>query len=616
MMIDLDSFAFPQAVEETDESPPDGDDGADPKAGAKAKSKAKAKAKGQSKAKAKAKAPRGKAAAQASADSPDQEGAAPTKRRPKAKSKSKLDKQEAQLEAGTPESLRQALGQNVAHEDDETPAKSKRPRYRQATERTADGGRIEVEVLCIHCRKSNETARQSSLAGFFGKAAAAAAAAAAAPTKKPGWPHPVVIEIDDAAPTTEGGTDAKSFPKKNEESSTLDETQSPCPNGANRSEKEKDQDQAQDNNEEITKPKSAEPGLDQVVQNEDSDVLPAVADPSSPSPSDTLNSAALVDASISVLAASEALPLVQVAPPIQPSGSQGPSVYSHGSAKEGEGSTSFLYCSRCLAPMHDARYGSIDPEKRGAGSGKQRASCPLASALKRYKQQAVTTSASWELTDTQALSIMREPCCLCKAEPDLIRGIPTGITRLRNNNGQRSMGPYSVGNTAPACATCNMIKGAHRLEHVRELCRHIATFRKLGDFGSFPDRFVNNTSKRSRSAYLADHKTHALTNAQFNKIVEQPCHYCGKEPQKGVHYNGLDRLDNSVRVYTESTCVSCCGTCNMAKGRHSEALFLSKCAEIARVAIELDGGEGLKPQDEGAREAVAMSPANSGASSL
>jgi len=239
----------------------------------------------------------------------------------------------------------------------------------------------------------------------------------------------------------------------------------------------------------------------------------------------------------------------------------------------------------------------------------------LAAALKRYKQQAVQTCAQWGLTDSQALALMRQPCVLCGSEPDLVRGVPNGITRLRQNNGERSMGPYSVSNTATACAACNMMKGCHTLEAVRDISRHIASHRGCGDFGSFPDRFVDNTSKRSRSCYLADHKTHALTNEQFNKIVEQPCHYCGKKHEKGKHYNGLDRLDNSVRVYTESTCVSCCGTCNMAKGRHSEALFLQKCQQIAEHALRLSTDEGAdacgaapieRPMEERAEDGIAV----------
>ena len=36
-------------------------------------------------------------------------------------------------------------------------------------------------------------------------------------------------------------------------------------------------------------------------------------------------------------------------------------------------------------------------------------------------------------------------------------------------------------------------------------------------------------------------------------IVSQPCYYCGKESVDG-HFNGLDRLDSSVRVYTTTSC--------------------------------------------------------------
>eukprot|EP00747_Dinoflagellata_sp_TGD_P220515 gnl/TRDRNA2_/TRDRNA2_92487_c0_seq4.p1 gnl/TRDRNA2_/TRDRNA2_92487_c0~~gnl/TRDRNA2_/TRDRNA2_92487_c0_seq4.p1 ORF type:complete len:211 (+),score=26.62 gnl/TRDRNA2_/TRDRNA2_92487_c0_seq4:29-634(+) len=188
------------------------------------------------------------------------------------------------------------------------------------------------------------------------------------------------------------------------------------------------------------------------------------------------------------------------------------------------------------------------------------------------------------------MALMRAPCSLCGHKADPMLGFANGITRLRNNDGQRSMGPYTMENTATACTACNMIKGCHRLEEVRAICRHIATHRGLGDFGRFPEVFADNTSRPSRSRYLAAHKTHALTNEQFAEIVAMPCHYCGKPQEPGKHFNGLDRLDNSVRIYTASTCVSCCGTCNMAKGRHSEELFLQKCEEVARHAMSAERG--------------------------
>ena len=80
------------------------------------------------------------------------------------------------------------------------------------------------------------------------------------------------------------------------------------------------------------------------------------------------------------------------------------------------------------------------------------------------------------------------------------------------------------------------------------------------EFGRYPNRFRDNTSKRSRSCYVTQSsthtKTHALSNAAFAAIVARPCHYCGKRSDPPRHHNGLDRLDSSVRVYTEARVAS------------------------------------------------------------
>lgn len=175
---------------------------------------------------------------------------------------------------------------------------------------------------------------------------------------------------------------------------------------------------------------------------------------------------------------------------------------------------------------------------------------------------------------------MRSPCSACGFKAT---EYGNGITRLtkREAGVHKGMGPYSSENTAPACSRCNLMKGYHSLDTFTNICRHIATHQGLGYFGLFPDNFVNNTSRRSRSSYLTATKTHSLTNEQFNAIVSQPCHYCGKESTPPKHYNGLDRLDSTVRVYKKGTCVSCCGTCNVAKWRFSEDRFLAQCRKVA-----------------------------------
>eukprot|EP00971_Amphidinium_carterae_P233448 4633199-Amphidinium_carterae.1 len=255
------------------------------------------------------------------------------------------------------------------------------------------------------------------------------------------------------------------------------------------------------------------------------------------------------------------------------------------------GSPSMATCGRCRRSLV-IQHLSVGKEKRVATV----AGCPLKRRLKQYKAQAQQTSAKWELADDEAFAFMRRPCVLCGAPPDLERGHPNGLTRLRTDKACFGMGPYAAGNVATACTTCNMVKGIHTLKEARQICRHIATARGLGDFGRFPRRFRDNISRKSRSSYIGDTsrksrkgtpaaKTHCLSNEQFKEIVSKPCHYCGKESDPPRHYNGLDRLDNSLRLYTAENVVSCCSTCNMAKGRFTEDVFLEHCRLISLHAL-------------------------------
>ncbi len=51
-----------------------------------------------------------------------------------------------------------------------------------------------------------------------------------------------------------------------------------------------------------------------------------------------------------------------------------------------------------------------------------------------------------------------------------------------------------------------------------------------------------------------------ISEAEFDLITDEDCHYCGK---KGP--NGIDRVDNS-QGYIKTNCVSCCKHCNYVKG--------------------------------------------------
>lgn len=253
-------------------------------------------------------------------------------------------------------------------------------------------------------------------------------------------------------------------------------------------------------------------------------------------------------------------------------------------------------CQRCRRSLVVENM-SVNKKKSVGAAG-----CPFSLRLKQYKRNAVETCAEWQLTDSDALSLMRAPCALCGIPADPQGGRPNGITRRRSVEEAHGMGPYCSSNVATACSACNLIKGIHTLEESAKICSTIATHRGLGDFGCFPEVIRNNISKRSRSCYLGDtarkstkgtsaSKTHSLSNEEFNGIVSNPCHFCGKASDPPNHYNGLDRLNNSLRVYTMENSVSCCGTCNMAKGKCTEDFFLQQCVRIASFPQAEPAGE-------------------------
>lgn len=246
-----------------------------------------------------------------------------------------------------------------------------------------------------------------------------------------------------------------------------------------------------------------------------------------------------------------------------------------------------IFCARCRLPLH------IQQPKRNAQQNRVVTVLPQVTRLKGYKRLANDTGVPFALTDSEAMTIMRQPCFGCgkSAGED-----GNGISRLRNWDGfseetkkmakKGYMGPFSKSNCIGACAVCNLMKGSRSILSFVEACRTIATHRGGGsrDYGKFPNRFRDNVSKRSRSCYITKSsthtKTHCLTNQQFHDIVSMPCAYCGKEPTE-THHNGLDRIDSDNRVYSADNVVSCCGDCNIMKYKHSVEFFIQHCKQVA-----------------------------------
>lgn len=70
-----------------------------------------------------------------------------------------------------------------------------------------------------------------------------------------------------------------------------------------------------------------------------------------------------------------------------------------------------------------------------------------------------------------------------------------------------------------------------------------------------------------------------ITREKLKELIQQPCSYCGtensnvlytkyKETEYLLHYNGIDRKDNS-RGYHSDNVVTCCSVCNKWKGTGS-----------------------------------------------
>ena len=71
-------------------------------------------------------------------------------------------------------------------------------------------------------------------------------------------------------------------------------------------------------------------------------------------------------------------------------------------------------------------------------------------------------------------------------------------------------------------------------------------------------------------------------------LITSPCHYCGSASGWPESRNGIDRVDNAVG-YTVKNTVSCCRTCNTAKGTKTVVDFV---AWVEKVHAHLSSQKG------------------------
>jgi len=93
-----------------------------------------------------------------------------------------------------------------------------------------------------------------------------------------------------------------------------------------------------------------------------------------------------------------------------------------------------------------------------------------------------------------------------------------------------------------------------------------------------------------RNAFNRDLKWE-LSEGQFSKLVQSPCHYCGGLPKRKKIWNrgerrwskervnGVDRL-NPGQGYNVDNCVPACSPCNMAKHKFNKTEFIEHLKKI------------------------------------
>jgi hypothetical protein len=74
-----------------------------------------------------------------------------------------------------------------------------------------------------------------------------------------------------------------------------------------------------------------------------------------------------------------------------------------------------------------------------------------------------------------------------------------------------------------------------------------------------------------------------ITKDEFMRLVSTLCYYCERTPEQVAI--GIDRVDNQ-QGYIAGNCVSCCKSCNFAKGTLGQQEFFNLIEAIAAVAAK------------------------------
>lgn len=92
--------------------------------------------------------------------------------------------------------------------------------------------------------------------------------------------------------------------------------------------------------------------------------------------------------------------------------------------------------------------------------------------------------------------------------------------------------------------------------------------------GQLYKRYISNSKRRNL--------TFSLDLELFSELISSKCTYCGREPysflrykykDRGLLYNGLDRVNNNLG-YIKENVTPCCPQCNFLKGTMNQKEFI------------------------------------------
>jgi hypothetical protein len=185
----------------------------------------------------------------------------------------------------------------------------------------------------------------------------------------------------------------------------------------------------------------------------------------------------------------------------------------------------------------------------------------------------------FEITKQEVKDMAKEPCYYCgDVSEDYCVDAVDVVTG------------FVQGNVVPCCQACNRFKGGHHLnDFLRIMCNIGATHASSLETHvpwtpvyEFVDK-AKDLNSCSFSVYKSNAKILSrdfqMTKEQFERLVRDPCHYCGI---LRLNANGIDRVDSS-KGYLSNNIVTCCGPCNWMKKHFAYTLFVGKAIKIMQM---------------------------------